>query len=179
MQLKASTDYGIRTILYLAAEGDVRSSKEIAREMSIPRDYLIQLAQLLRNAGLIEARPGKHGGYLLARSASDITLLEIISAMEGALKVDTCTGDQAACERDPLECNQFYPEEDPSEKSKNGEKACMVRKSYVLIQESINAYLNSLTIDMLLDCAREANSSAKYLSDRLLEESKRLAGLAS
>ena len=50
MQLKASTDYGIRTILYLAAEKDVRSSKEIAREMSIPRDYLIQLAQLLRNA---------------------------------------------------------------------------------------------------------------------------------
>lgn len=47
MQLKASTDYGIRAILYLAAEKDVRSSKEIAREMSIPRDYLIQLAQLL------------------------------------------------------------------------------------------------------------------------------------
>lgn len=178
MQLKASTDYGIRTILYLAAEGDVRSSKEIAREMSIPRDYLIQLAQLLRNAGLIEARPGKHGGYLLARDASEITLLEIISAMEGALKTEACPENQAECDRDPVECNRFYPEEDSSEKSKGSEKACMVRRSYTLIQQSINAYFDSLTIDMLLDCAREANSSVKYLSDKLLEESKRLAEMA-
>ena len=66
VQLKASTDYGIRAILYLAAQGTTCSSKDIAHDMSIPRDYLIQLAQLLRNAGLIEARPGKHGGYRLA-----------------------------------------------------------------------------------------------------------------
>ena len=48
--------------------------------MSIPRDYLIQLAQLLRNAGLIEARPGKHGGYRLAKDPADISVLQIISA---------------------------------------------------------------------------------------------------
>ena len=53
MQLKASTDYGIRAILYLAAQGTTCSSKDIAEDMSIPRDYLIQLAQLLRNAGII------------------------------------------------------------------------------------------------------------------------------
>ena len=59
MQFKASTDYGMRAILYLAAQGTTCSSKDIAQDMSIPRDYLIQLAQLLRNAGLIEARPRK------------------------------------------------------------------------------------------------------------------------
>lgn len=175
MQLKASTDYGIRAILYLAAEKDVRSSKEIAREMSIPRDYLIQLAQLLRNAGLIEARPGKHGGYTLARDASEITLLEIISAMEDSVKVDACSGEQGSCDRDPAECNQFYPEEDSSGKSEGSEKACKVRRSYALIQESFNTYLNSLTVDLLLNCAREANCSVDYLSKKLLEESKRLA----
>ncbi len=66
MQFKASTDYGLRAVLYLAAQGHTCSSKDIAQDMSIPRDYLIQLAQLLRNAGIIEARPGKHGGYRLA-----------------------------------------------------------------------------------------------------------------
>lgn len=179
MQLKASTDYGIRTILYLAAERSVRSSKEIVREMSIPRDYLIQLAQLLRNAGLIEAKPGKHGGYALARDASDITLLEIISAMEDAIKVDECSGDQSTCDRDPADCNQFYPEEDSSGKSEGSEKACKVRRSYALIQESFNAYLNSLTVDLLLDCAREAHCSIEYLSKKLSEESTRLAELAA
>ena len=82
MQFKASTDYGMRAILYLAAQGTTCSSKDIAQDMSIPRDYLIQLAQLLRNAGLIEARPGKHGGYRLAKEPSDITVLQIMKALE-------------------------------------------------------------------------------------------------
>ena len=73
MQFKASTDYGLRAVLYLAAQGHTCSSKDIAQDMSIPRDYLIQLAQLLRNAGIIEARPGKHGGYRLANDPSKIT----------------------------------------------------------------------------------------------------------
>ena len=72
MQLKASTDYGMRAILYLAAQGTTCSSKDIAEDMSIPRDYLIQLAQLLRNAGIIEARPGKHGGYRLAKEPAEM-----------------------------------------------------------------------------------------------------------
>ena len=76
MQFKASTDYGLRAVLYLAAQGHTCSSKDIAQDMSIPRDYLIQLAQLLRNAGIIEARPGKHGGYRLANDPSKITLLQ-------------------------------------------------------------------------------------------------------
>ena len=94
MQLKASTDYGIRAILYLAAQGTTCSSKDIAHDMSIPRDYLIQLAQLLRNAGLIEARPGKHGGYRLAKDPADISVLQIISALDEDAKQSTRQADQ-------------------------------------------------------------------------------------
>lgn len=82
MQLKASTDYGLRAVLYLAARGGVCSSREIAESMSIPRDYLIQLAQLLRNASVIEAKPGKNGGYRLAKDPSEITLLRVMEALE-------------------------------------------------------------------------------------------------
>lgn len=177
MQLKASTDYGIRAILFLAAENTVRSSKEIAREMSIPRDYLIQLAQLLRNSGLIEAKPGKHGGYALAKDPSEISLLEIITAMEDNVKVGKCPEATDGCDRDPLECNQtgFYPEEDSTGDTDQSKKACKVRRSYSLIQESFNAYLASLTVDMLLECARDAESSRDYLSKQLLSEGTRLA----
>lgn len=86
MQFKASTDYGLRAVLYLAAQGHTCSSKDIAQDMSIPRDYLIQLAQLLRNAGIIEARPGKHGGYRLANDPSKITLLQVVNALDDDAK---------------------------------------------------------------------------------------------
>ncbi|MDR3886660.1 Rrf2 family transcriptional regulator [Senegalimassilia sp.] len=82
MHFKASVEYGMRAVLYLAEKGSIRSSREVADEMSIPRDYLIQLAQLLRNAGIVHARPGKNGGYSLAKDASEISMLDIFNALQ-------------------------------------------------------------------------------------------------
>ena len=82
MHFKASVEYGMRAVLYLAEKGSICSSREVADEMSIPRDYLIQLAQLLRNAGIIHARPGKSGGYSLAKDASEIIMLDIFNALQ-------------------------------------------------------------------------------------------------
>lgn len=82
MHFKASIEYGMRAVLYLAEKGSICSSREVADEMSIPRDYLIQLAQLLRNAGIIHARPGKNGGYSLAKDASEISMLDIFNALQ-------------------------------------------------------------------------------------------------
>ena len=82
MQLKASIDYGLRAVIYLATKEGICSSKEIAEAMSIPRDYLIQLAQSLRNAGIVYARPGKHGGYRLAKDPAAISLRDVINALE-------------------------------------------------------------------------------------------------
>ncbi len=153
MQLKASTDYGMRAILYLAAQGTTCSSKDIAEDMSIPRDYLIQLAQLLRNAGLIEARPGKHGGYSLAKEATEISVLDIINALDEDAKQSTRARREAR---------------------KGGEMVENVKQAYSLIEESIYAYLSSLTVAVLLDCVRDGEGSRRFLSDRLKDESRRL-----
>lgn len=82
VHFKASVEYGMRAVLYLAEKGSIRPSREVADEMSIPRDYLIQLAQLLRNAGIVHARPGKNGGYSLAKDASEISMLDIFNALQ-------------------------------------------------------------------------------------------------
>lgn len=82
MHFKASVEYGMRAVLYLAEKGSICSSREVADEMSIPRDYLIQLAQLLRNAEIVHARPGKNGGYSLAKDASEISMLDIFDALQ-------------------------------------------------------------------------------------------------
>lgn len=82
VHFKASVEYGMRAVLYLAEKGSICSSREVADEMSIPRDYLIQLAQLLRNAGIVHARPGENGGYSLAKDASEISMLDIFNALQ-------------------------------------------------------------------------------------------------
>lgn len=154
MQFKASTDYGLRAILYLAAQGTTCSSKDIAEDMSIPRDYLIQLAQLLRNAGLIEARPGKHGGYRLAKDASDITVLQVMSALEEDAKPSTRAKRSSR---------------------KGGAMVQGVKQTYQLIEESFDAYLNSLSIDMLLNSVKNGDNGRKFLAERLEEEGQRLS----
>lgn len=153
MQLKASTDYGMRAILYLAAQGTTCSSKDIAEDMSIPRDYLIQLAQLLRNAGIIEARPGKHGGYRLAKDPADTNVLEIMEALDDDAKQST------RAKRDAR---------------KGGAMVQEIKQVYDLIEESMDAYLSILTVQMLLDCARNGDNSRTFLAERLQEESRRL-----
>lgn len=153
MQIKASIDYGMRAILYLAAKNTTCSSKDIAEDMSIPRDYLIQLAQLLRNAGLIEARPGKHGGYRLGREASEISVLDVMNALDD---------DARRSKRERREVR------------KNATMADGVRQTYDLVEESLDAYMASLTIDTLLACSQSEETSRALLAERLQEESIRL-----
>ena len=154
MQFKASTDYGMRAILYLAARNTTCSSRDIAEDMSIPRDYLIQLAQLLRNAGIIEARPGKHGGYRLARPADQISVLDVINALDEDAK-------QATRSR--------------RETRTGGEMVEEIKRAYDLIEESMDAFMSSLTVASLLECVTTDQSSRTYLSERLTAEGKRLA----
>lgn len=154
MQFKASTDYGMRAILYLAARNETCSSRDIAEDMSIPRDYLIQLAQLLRNTGIIEARPGKHGGYRLARPASEISVLDVVYALDEDAK-------QATRSR--------------RETRTGGEMVEEIKRAYDLIEESMDAFMSSLTVESLLECVTTDQSSRTYLSERLTAEGKRLA----
>lgn len=153
MQFKASTDYGIRAILYLVAQGGTCSSRDIAEDMSIPRDYLIQLAQLLRNAGIIEARPGKHGGYRLAKKPEEISVLDVMNALDEETRNNTR---ERRAER------------------KGNDMVEEVKLTYDLIEECFDAFMASLTMDSLLECVENKGNSREYLSNRLREEGQRL-----
>lgn len=128
MHFKASVEYGMRAVLYLAEKGSICSSREVADEMSIPRDYLIQLAQLLRNAGIIHARPGKNGGYSLAKDASEISMLDVFNALQN--------------DRPRSECKEA---EDASDLLQDITAACSA------VEREMEEYMSSITLQNMIE----------------------------
>lgn len=92
LELTRGADYAIRTTICLAREeGDqLLSAPAIARRMNVPRRFLPQIMQDLVRAGLVEGAPGRGGGYRLTRAPEDVSLLEVIEAVEGDVRRRTC-----------------------------------------------------------------------------------------
>jgi Rrf2 family iron-sulfur cluster assembly transcriptional regulator len=85
--VKVSTrgDYAARALLSLALRGEARptSVKEIAERTSLPQPYLEQILLAVKGAGLVRSKRGVGGGYVLARPPAEITLADIVMAVEG------------------------------------------------------------------------------------------------
>lgn len=92
MELTKRGDYAIRAMLALARapEGRLTSVRRIAEEMSIPVRFLPQVMSDLAAADLVEAMTGRTGGYRLARSSREITILDVVEAVEGDSRRRTC-----------------------------------------------------------------------------------------
>jgi Rrf2 family protein len=86
VRVSAKADYAIRAALELAAagEGPVKGER-IAHAQEIPPNFLENILGDLRNAGLVASRRGAEGGYWLARPAEEISLADVIRAVEGPL----------------------------------------------------------------------------------------------
>ena len=92
MELTKRGDYAVRAMLALARThaGQLLSVRRIAEEMAIPVRFLPQVMGDLAAAGLVEATTGRAGGYRLARRAADISLLDVVEAVEGDSRRRTC-----------------------------------------------------------------------------------------
>ena len=133
LDLTKRSDYAIRAMLALtkAREG-LLSSRKIADEMKIPPRFLPQIMGDLTRAGLVDAHPGRAGGYKLARSADTVTLLTVIEAVEGDPHRQICVMRGTACGLDG-ECgvhDVFYA----------AESAILERLSSATLQGIIDAY---------------------------------------
>lgn len=96
MKFQITSNYAIRVVLYLARRhGQVCSSREMAEQLCMTYSYMIKVTAKLREAGFIESVQGPFGGYRLAMRPSEITLYDIITAIEGKIQVNRCLeGDQ-------------------------------------------------------------------------------------
>jgi len=103
MMFSTKAEYGVRVMVALArraaagADGEepVVPLAEIAEHDGLPLAYLEHLVARLRKAGLIESRRGSRGGYMLARAPAEITMAEVVEALEGSIAPIECISQNA------------------------------------------------------------------------------------
>jgi Rrf2 family protein len=81
----AKADYAVRAAVELAAAGGLVNAEHIADAQHIPLNFLENILRDLRRAGIVDSRRGQAGGYSLARPATEISIADVIRAVEGPL----------------------------------------------------------------------------------------------
>lgn len=96
MRLTARSEYGLLAMIDLAAHAaqGPASARELSERQVIPAKFLEQLLSSLRRADLVTATRGARGGFTLARPASEITVLDVVEALEGPLVATICEADR-------------------------------------------------------------------------------------
>ena len=109
MKLSTKGRYGLRALIDLAlySENETVSIQSIARRQNISDSYLEQLMRKLRSAGLIVSVRGAQGGYKLARPAYEISVGDVLRALEGSLEAVTCGGEDNSCQGADLCVTKF------------------------------------------------------------------------
>ena len=102
MQLTRFGDYAVRGLIHLAIKdnGGLATLSEIAKDQYVPLSFLAKVMQALSKAGLVIAYRGKGGGFSLARRAEDITIKDVIEAVEGPIILNRCLIRNGECKSD-------------------------------------------------------------------------------
>ncbi len=104
MKLTRGGEYGIRGVLYLAGQdnGKISMLSAIAKAQDVPPRFLAKIFQALAKAGVVKSHRGAKGGFSLARSASEITIKDVIEAIEGPIYLNVCLMGVGECSRDKI-----------------------------------------------------------------------------
>ncbi|RJQ46525.1 MAG: Rrf2 family transcriptional regulator [Gaiellales bacterium] len=100
MEISRQTDYAIRTIEFLSRDPDAGlvQTHEIARQQNIPPKYLPTIIRTLARAGLLKTMRGNHGGVRLARPPEEISLREVVEAIDGPVILNRCLIKPGECD---------------------------------------------------------------------------------
>lgn len=141
MKLSTKGRYGLRALIDLAAySGDSPVSiTSIAGRQEISERYLEQLMSLMKKAGLVKSVRGAGGGYVLARDAKDISVGDVLRALEGSLE--------------PVDCAGIEPEGGCLSAD-----SCVTKYVWQKINESINRTVDEIRLDQLVEESRKKNN---------------------
>jgi Rrf2 family protein len=99
MQITRQADYALRAVKYLArlSPGEKASTGTIAAVQRIPPSFLAKIISQLSIAGLIHTTRGARGGVFLSRSSKDISILDVVEAIDGPITMNECTTNPGTC----------------------------------------------------------------------------------
>lgn len=147
MKLSTKGRYGLRALIDLAlySEEEAISIQSIAMRQNISISYLEQLFSKLKKANLVTSVRGATGGYLLAKPATEISVGDILRALEGNLDAVTCAGNQEnnSCE---------------------GADLCVTRYVWQRINDSITQAVDTMMLAQLVDESRKLRDKGQICS---------------
>ena len=99
MQITRQADYALRAVIYLSrlSENEKAATCLIAENQNIPSSFLAKIISQLSLAGLIHTSRGARGGVSLAKPAEEISILNVVEAIDGPLLLNECTDDSTSC----------------------------------------------------------------------------------
>lgn len=141
MKLSTKGRYGLRAMIDLArySEEEPVSISSVATRQGISERYLEQLVSLLKKAGLVKSIRGASGGYVLARAMNEISVGDILRALEGNLE--------------PVQCAAFYSEDGCSASG-----GCVTKYVWQKINDSINHTVDEIKLDELVRESKSLNT---------------------
>ena len=131
MQITHQADYAIRTMFYLASltPNQKVATSQIATDYKIPPSFLTKIISQLSIAGLIHTSRGARGGVTLARTPEDISILDVLQAIDGPVALNECVQEPEIC--------PFSPD-------------CAMHTFWIGASEELNTRLRQTTFDKLV-----------------------------
>ena len=147
--LRRNTDYALRLMVSLAREygKGAQATRTLAENEDVSYQLACKLMQRLHAAKLVESCMGPKGGFRLSRKPADISIREVIEAIQGPLRLNRCLLSDAACPR---------------------QDSCPVRVKIGELQDRMDAYLGGVTLDELAESrgAKRKNRTKKSTGSR-------------
>lgn len=148
MKLSTKGRYGLRAIVDLAvhSEKESVSISSIAQRENISESYLEQLAGKLKKAGLVMSTRGAQGGYRLAKPAADISVGDVLRALEGNLEAVDCQGlkPDGGCESADF---------------------CVTKHVWQRINDSITHAVDEITLEELIEASKESQEKKRRMEE--------------
>ena len=130
MKLSTRGKYGLYAMYYLAVhQGEGPQTLQSISTMGVPKQYLEQILGGLRRAGLVSTVRGAQGGYQIATSPEETSLLDIFDAVEGPIELSECASEDTACAHSGT---------------------CPVRRVWQRVTDSINGELSKIKLSEML-----------------------------
>ena len=110
MHMTLEADYAVRIVEFLTVTGEKVDARTISEKTQIPQRFCLKILRTLVNENIVCSYKGAHGGYALHRPAEEITLREVIEAVEGPYMLSRCQGSEYTCSHGDCHFHSIYHE---------------------------------------------------------------------